>query len=145
MYFLICFIEDAFRGWRDAASSPEGSDAMELAVMKAASQIAANPADPGIAESSVAAAPYNRDYFLREFQKRVGLHAAQVSGTKAHGARYAPARTRLIGRDAKPGELGYDDLIIFHSVVFRRTLTGFRCTACACCVRLAREGKLMEN
>lgn len=142
MYFLICFIEDAFEGWRDAASySPEGSDAMELAVMKAASQIAANPADPSIAESSVAAAPYNRDYFLREFQKRVGRTPRKYQELKRmeramhlleHGLSVASA-----GR-----ELGYDDPYYF-SRMFRRTL-GLSPSEHVRCVRLAREGKLME-
>lgn len=34
--------------------------------------ISANPLDPAIAAKAVDASPYNRDYFLREFQKRAG-------------------------------------------------------------------------
>jgi AraC-like DNA-binding protein len=73
MVLLIAFIEDAFIGWRDSATYlPEGAHALDLAVMKAATMISANPIDPEIATRAVDAAPYNRDYFLREFQRRVG-------------------------------------------------------------------------
>lgn len=73
MYLLIRFVEDAFLAWRDPSPFPAGgADALNLAVMKAVSTISAHPLDPAIAEAAISAAPYNRDYFLREFQKRVG-------------------------------------------------------------------------
>lgn len=73
MYLLIAYIEDAFIGWNDSATyQPEGTDALDLAVMKAVAMISANPLDPDIAEQAVEATPFNADYFLREFKKRVG-------------------------------------------------------------------------
>ncbi|WP_128255748.1 AraC family transcriptional regulator [Falsirhodobacter deserti] len=73
MYLLIRYVEDAFVSWQEHTPYPSGgADGLNLAVMKAVTTISAHPLDPGIVETAIAAAPYNRDYFLREFQKRVG-------------------------------------------------------------------------
>jgi AraC-like DNA-binding protein len=142
MYFLICFIEDAFEGWRDAANYPPGgSDAMELAVMKAASQIAASPADPDIAETTIAAAPYNRDYFLREFQKRVGRTPRKYQELKRM-ERAMHLLDRGLSVAATGRELGYDDPYYF-SRMFKRTL-GLSPREHIRCMQFAREGKLMQ-
>lgn len=73
MYLLIAFIEDAFIGWSaHAAYQAEGADALDLAVMKAAAMISANPLDAEIAAKAVSGSPFNGDYFLREFKTRIG-------------------------------------------------------------------------
>lgn len=73
MVLLIAYVEDAFLGWRaSAAYQPEGADALDLAVMKAAAMISAHPLEPEVAVRAVTQAPYNPDYFLRAFQKRIG-------------------------------------------------------------------------
>ncbi|WP_410218337.1 helix-turn-helix domain-containing protein [Paracoccus sp. (in: a-proteobacteria)] len=73
MVILTEFIEDAFIAWtspRDAAL--DETEGLSMAVMMAATQIAASPLQPGLAEQVVTAAPYNPDYFRREFRRRLG-------------------------------------------------------------------------
>ena len=78
MLLLIAYVEDAFIAWhQDAAYPGTGADAMELAVTKAATMIAAHPLTEGIAARAVAAAPYHADYFQRAFQQRIGLTPRQ--------------------------------------------------------------------
>lgn len=142
MFFLICFIEDAFERWRDSAGyQPEGSDAMDLAVMKAVSQIAANPVDADIAEKSVAAAPYNRDYFLREFQKRVGRTPRKFQELKRM-ERAMHLLERGLSVAAAGRELGYGDPYYF-SRMFKRTL-GLSPREHIRLVQFARDGNLMQ-
>lgn len=121
MVLLIAFIEDAFLGWRDHATyQPEGADAIDLAVMKAATMISANPLENEIAVRAVDAAPYNYDYFLREFQKRVGRTPRKYQELK----RMERAMHFLEGGlsvAAAAAEVGYADPYYF-SRMFKRTL-----------------------
>ncbi|WP_455919116.1 helix-turn-helix domain-containing protein [Ensifer canadensis] len=121
MVLLIAFIEDAFLGWRDHATyQPEGADAIDLAVMKAATMISANPLETDIAVRAVDAAPYNYDYFLREFQKRVGRTPRKYQELK----RMERAMHFLEGGlsvAAAAAEVGYADPYYF-SRMFKRTL-----------------------
>ena len=121
MVLLIAFIEDAFLGWRDHATyQPEGADAIDLAVMKAATMISANPLETDIAMRAVDAAPYNYDYFLREFQKRVGRTPRKYQELK----RMERAMHFLEGGlsvAAAAAEVGYADPYYF-SRMFKRTL-----------------------
>ena len=73
MFLLIEFIEQAFVRWREqSVGTVANPDQLSLAIMVAASQIAADPLNEMISEQVLAAAPYNPDYFKREFRKRVG-------------------------------------------------------------------------
>lgn len=121
MVLLIAFIEDAFLGWRSgAAYQAEGADALDLAVMKAVTTISANPADPDIAARAVEDAPYNADYFLREFQKRVGRTPRKYQEFK----RMERAMHHLesgLSVSATAAEVGYADPYYF-SRMFKRTL-----------------------
>lgn len=121
MLFLIAYIDDAFLGWGDSASwQAEGSDALDLAVMKAAAMISASPLLPGIAEAAVAGAPYNRDYFLREFQKRVGRTPRKYQEFKRMERAMHLLETGL-PVSATASEVGYADPYYF-SRMFKRTM-----------------------
>lgn len=73
MVLALAFIDDAFLGWRqDRSVALEGSDAIDLAVMKAAAAISTAPLLDGVADQAVRDAPYNRDYFQRMFRERLG-------------------------------------------------------------------------
>ncbi|TPE48990.1 helix-turn-helix domain-containing protein [Amaricoccus solimangrovi] len=121
MVLLIAYVEDAFLTWRrDAAYPMEGADAMDLAVMKAATMIAANPLDDGIAREAVEAAPYNPDYFLRAFQKRLGLTPRKYQERR----RMERAMHHLeagLSVAATAAEVGYADPYYF-SRMFKRVL-----------------------
>ena len=129
MVLLIAYVEDAFLGWRDQATfQPEGSDAINLAVMKAASMISAHPLDPGIARKAVENSPYNQDYFLREFQKRMerAMHFLEAGLPVASAA----------------AEVGYADPYYF-SRMFKRTI-GISPREHIARVRQSRHGGLMK-
>lgn len=121
MVLLIAFIEDAFLSWRrDAAYPMEGADAMDLAVMKAATMISANPLAEDAAARAVDSAPYNPDYFLREFQKRIGLTPRKYQERR----RMERAMHHLeagLSVAATAAEVGYADPYYF-SRMFKRTL-----------------------
>lgn len=73
MVLLNAYINAAFLRWKpDAAQPIEGTAGIDLAVMQAASKISAHPLDPAIVQATLSEAPYNRDYFQRSFQKRIG-------------------------------------------------------------------------
>lgn len=73
MFLLTEFIEQAFVGWREQSVGNVGNpDQLSLAIMVAASQIAADPLSENIVMQVLETAPYNLDYFKREFRKRVG-------------------------------------------------------------------------
>ncbi|MDD2870157.1 AraC family transcriptional regulator [Neomegalonema sp.] len=73
MVLLLAFLEEAFLGWR-ADEAPIGDDnRVSAAAAIAATQIAADPLDPQIARRVVASAPYNPDYFRREFRRQTGF------------------------------------------------------------------------
>ncbi|WP_322895252.1 MULTISPECIES: AraC family transcriptional regulator [unclassified Yoonia] len=83
MVILNQFIEDAFLGWQNVQDSAlDQSEGLPMAVMIAATQIAADPLKPGLADSVVADAPYNDTYFRREFSKRLGLTPAKYQEFK---------------------------------------------------------------
>ncbi len=142
MYLLISHVEDAFENWRDTATyQPEGSDAMDLAVMKVASQIAAAPLDPDIAETAVASAPYNRDYFLREFQKRVGRTPRKYQELQRMERAMHLLETG-INVSAAAAEVGYADPYYF-SRMFKR-IVGISPRDHIEKVRRSRDGTLLH-
>ncbi|WP_137133223.1 AraC family transcriptional regulator [Rhizobium sp. FKY42] len=74
MVFLIAYIEAAFIGWRQQVEpAVDNPDALSLAVMVAASRIAAEPLNDSIVDIVLASIPYNLDYFRRVFRRQVGL------------------------------------------------------------------------
>ncbi|MGP9791656.1 AraC family transcriptional regulator [Roseinatronobacter sp. NSM] len=83
MVILNEFIEDAFLGWHNLHDGAlDQSEGLPMAVMMAATQIAAEPLRDRIAEAVVADAPYNDTYFRREFRKRLGLTPAKYQEFK---------------------------------------------------------------
>ncbi len=142
MVLLIAYVEDAFLGWRDqAAFQPEGADAINLAVMKAASMISANPLDPEIAARAVETSPYNRDYFLREFQRRIGRTPRKFQEFKRmeRAMHFLEAGHSV---SAVAAEVGYGDPYYF-SRMFKRTL-GLSPRDHLNRVRQSRHGGLMQ-
>lgn len=74
MVLLIEFLEAAFQGWRPQQEAAlDNSDQLSLAVMVAASRIAADPLDDHIVEQVLESIPYNHDYFRRIFRRQVGF------------------------------------------------------------------------
>lgn len=121
MVLLIAYIDDAFIGWNDRLSfQSEGTEGLDLAVMKAITMISANPLDPEIAGKATDAAPYNRDYFLREFQKRVGRTPRKYQEFKRmeRAMHFLEAGRSVASAGA---EVGYTDPYYF-SRMFKRTL-----------------------
>lgn len=142
MILLIAYIDDAFIGWHErAAYQLEGADALELAVMKAATMIAANPLDPDISSKAIDSSPYNRDYFLREFQKRVGRTPRKYQELKRmeRAMHFLEAGMPVA---AAAAEIGYGDPYYF-SRMFRRTL-GLSPRDHVRRVRQSRHGGLMR-
>ncbi len=83
MFLLIAFIEDAFIAWKHQSESLVNStDGMSLSIMIAATCIIADPLDPDIAERVIADAPYNPDYFKREFRRQIGWTPAKFQELK---------------------------------------------------------------
>lgn len=121
MVLLIAYIDDAFIGWNDRLSfQSEGTEGLDLAVMKAITMISANPLDPEIAGKATDAAPYNKDYFLREFQKRVGRTPRKYQEFKRmeRAMHFLEAGRSVASAGA---EVGYADPYYF-SRMFKRTL-----------------------
>ena len=120
MYLLIAYIEDAFLRWQDRATyQAEGADALDLAVMKAVAMISASPLDTEIAERAVDASPFNADYFLREFKKRVGQTPRKYQELKRMERAMHLLETGMPVATAA-AEVGYGDPYYF-SRMFRRT------------------------
>lgn len=141
MVLLIAFIDDAFLGWVDRPSfQPEGTEGLDLAVMKAITMISANPLDPDIAGRATDAAPYNRDYFLREFQKRVGRTPRKYQEFKRmeRAMHFLEAGLSV---SAAAAEVGYGDPYYF-SRMFKRTL-GLSPRDHMNRIRRSRHGNLM--
>ncbi|MDS7594860.1 AraC family transcriptional regulator [Agrobacterium tumefaciens] len=142
MVLLIAFIDDAFLGWIDRPSfQPEGTEALDLAVMKAVTMISANPLDPDIAATATDAAPYNRDYFLREFQKRVGRTPRKYQEFKRmeRAMHFLEAGLSVASAAA---EVGYGDPYYF-SRMFKRTL-GLSPRDHMNKIRRSRHGNLLQ-
>lgn len=73
MVLLMEFTNEAFIEWREqAVGHVSNPDALSLAIMVAANQIAMDPVRDTLAETVVASAPYNPDYFKREFKRQIG-------------------------------------------------------------------------
>lgn len=73
MFVLIEFLEEAFIDWNTQPVGTIGNaDNISLGIMLAAAQITADPLEEGIAERIVTEAPYNPDYFKREFRRQIG-------------------------------------------------------------------------
>ncbi|NWJ27162.1 AraC family transcriptional regulator [Rhizobium sp. RM] len=142
MVLLIAFIDDAFLGWIDRPSfQPEGAEALDLAVMKAVTMISANPLDPDIALTATEAAPYNRDYFLREFQKRVGRTPRKYQEFKRmeRAMHFLEAGLSVASAGV---EVGYTDPYYF-SRMFKRTL-GLSPRDHMNKIRRSRHGNLLQ-
>lgn len=142
MVILIAYIEDAFLAWRDQrAFVPTRPDQIELSVMVAATRIAANPLEQGLADAVVADAPYNRDYFLREFQKRVGRTPRKFQEFKRmERAMHLLEGGAAVGTAA--AEVGYADPYYF-SRMFKRIM-GLSPKAHIEKVRQSRDGSLLH-
>jgi len=141
MYLLIAYIDDAFLGWRDrAAYQPEGADALDLAVVKAATMIAANPLDGDIAMKAIRASSFNPDYFLREFKKRVGRTPRKYQEFKRMERAMHFLEAGLPVAEAA-AEVGYSDPYYF-SRMFKRTI-GLSPRAHVDRVRRNRHGGLL--
>ncbi len=113
MVFLTEYIEAAFIGWRQQQEvSVDNPDALSLAVMVAASRIAADPLDDGIVEMVLGSIPYNQDYFRRTFRRQVGLTPTKYQEFK----RMERAMGLLAGgRSVKQtaAQVGYSDSYYF--------------------------------
>jgi len=142
MLLLIAYVDDAFIAWRDQrAFLPNRPDQIELSVMLAATRIAADPLDDSIAEAVVEDAPYNRDYFLREFQKRVGRTPRKFQEFKRmERAMHYLESGASVGQTA--AEVGYADPYYF-SRMFKRIM-GLSPRAHMQKVRQSRDGSLLH-
>ncbi|MDR7124635.1 AraC-like DNA-binding protein [Pseudorhodobacter sp. 4114] len=83
MVILNEFIEDAFVSWNTAQTGAlDNSEGLPMAVTMAATQIASDPLQPGLADRVVAGAPYSDVYFRREFRRRLGVTPAKYQEFK---------------------------------------------------------------
>ncbi|MBB3713572.1 AraC-like DNA-binding protein [Limimaricola variabilis] len=142
MVLLIAFLEDAFLGWRaESGAGFDGAQAIDMAVMKAASRISAAPLQSDIVAAALSDAPYNPDYFHRAFRDRTGRTPQQYR----EFCRMERAMHLLEtghGVAATAAELGFADPYYF-SRVFKRTL-GLSPKAHLDCVRQSRDGRLLH-
>lgn len=142
MVLLTAAIEGAFTGWLpSAAGQITGGNAIDVAVMQAASRISAAPLDEGMAEAVIADAPYNPDYFQREFQRRIGRTPRKYQEL----CRMERAMALLeagMNVSAAASEVGYADPYYF-SRMFKRTM-GLSPRDHLRKVRQSREGQLMQ-
>ncbi|WP_417689243.1 AraC family transcriptional regulator [Roseibium sp.] len=119
MFLLISYIDDAFVAWRQHDETIMGKgDALALSVMLAATQISADPLRAGLADSVVEAAPYNPDYFQREFRRRIGWTPRKYQEFKRmERAMHFLESGRSVSESA--AEVGYQDVYYF-SRMFKR-------------------------
>ncbi|QDA36970.1 helix-turn-helix domain-containing protein (plasmid) [Paracoccus liaowanqingii] len=83
MVMLTEFIDDAFIAWTTPGDTGlDDSVGLSMAITVAAAQIAADCLQPGLSERVVAAAPYNPDYFRREFRRSLGSTPAKYQEFK---------------------------------------------------------------
>jgi methylphosphotriester-DNA--protein-cysteine methyltransferase len=101
--------------------------------MKAATMIAANPLDPHISSKAVESSPYNQDYFLREFKKRVGRTPRKYQELKRmeRAMHFLEAGIPVA---AAAAEIGYGDPYYFP-VCFAARLGSVRATMSGVCVK----------
>jgi AraC-like DNA-binding protein len=142
MVLLLAFIDDAFVDWRDQRGfRATRANTIDLSIMVAASRIAARPFDEGIAQRVVADAPFNPDYFLRAFQKRVGRTPKKFQEFKRmERAMHLLETGSSVGATA--AELGYLDPYYF-SRMFKR-ITGMSPRDYVRRVKEGRDGSLMR-
>lgn len=119
MVLLMEFINKAFIGWREqSVGNVNNPGALSLAIMVAANQIALDPFRDAIAEQVVSSAPYNPDYFKREFKRQTGWTPSKFQEFK----RMERAMTLLAsGSNVKHAaqQSGYSDAYYF-SRMFKR-------------------------
>lgn len=83
MVLLMEFTNEAFIEWREqSVGNVNNPDALSLAIMVAANQISMDPVSPTIADHVVQSAPYNPDYFKREFKRQIGWTPAKFQEFK---------------------------------------------------------------
>lgn len=139
MVILTEFIEDAFIAWTSPGASalPE-TEGLSMEITMAATQIAADPLQPGLAERVVAAAPYNPEYFRREFRRKLGSTPAKFQEFKRMevGMHYLESG-RSVAETAHA--LGFADSFYF-SRLFKRHI-GTSPSGWQNQVRLRRDGQ----
>jgi AraC-like DNA-binding protein len=138
MMLLVEFLQDAFLGWREDDAPVTTEDRISVSVAIAAARITADPLEPGLAQQVVEAAPYNPDYFRREFRRQTGYTPAKFQEFKRMERAMALLEGgRPVGEAA--ASVGYPDPYYF-SRMFRRYVgtspSGFKEK-----MRQAREGK----
>ncbi|NVO25314.1 helix-turn-helix transcriptional regulator [Donghicola mangrovi] len=142
MVLLNAYINAAFIRWRpDAAQPIEGTAGIDLAVMQAASKISAHPLDPAIVQATMDEAPYNRDYFQRAFQKRIGRTPRQYQQfcLMERAMQYLEAGHSVTEAAAR---VGYGDPYYF-SRMFKRII-GLSPRAHVERLKLSRSGQLFQ-
>ena len=119
MFLLTSFIDDAFIAWQHQEDGIMAtSDSLALAIMFAATQISADPLNPDVADHVVEAAPYNPDYFHREFRKRIGSTPRKFQEFKRmERAMHFLGSGHSVGQSA--AQVGYQDVYYF-SRMFKR-------------------------
>jgi AraC-like DNA-binding protein len=139
MFLLIEYIEDAFVEWREQSGGPVNNvDGISLSIMIAAAQINADPLNPGVVERVIRAAPYNPDYFKREFRRQIGWTPIKFQEFKRmERAMNLLASGETIAETA--AAIGYSDVYYF-SRMFKRFIgtspTGYKQN-----LQQSREGK----
>lgn len=118
MVILLTMLEDAFLGWREAASdTTQSQDQLSMQIMFVASRLAADPVGSGVDEA-MQSISFNPDYFRRAFRDRFGMTPQKYRELK----RMEFAVSRLgQGHSVKrvAAELGYSDPYFF-SRMFKR-------------------------
>lgn len=142
MVLLNAYINAAFRGWKPAAAGRiEGAAGIDVAVMQAASRISGAPLDPDIAQTALAEAPYNPDYFQREFQRRIGRTPRKYQEfCRMERAMHLLESGHNVGATA--ALVGYSDPYYF-SRMFKRTM-GRSPREHLERISLSRDGRLMH-
>ncbi|OUD08429.1 AraC family transcriptional regulator [Marivivens niveibacter] len=142
LVLLNAWINDAFIRWKpDAAQRIGGTAAIDLAVMQAASDIAAHPLAENVVEQTLDRAPYNRDYFQREFQKRTGRTPRKYQEfCRMERAMHFLESGHSVGETA--ARVGYSDPYYF-SRMFKKTM-GLSPRAHIEKIRLSRSGQLFQ-
>ncbi|WP_159587458.1 AraC family transcriptional regulator [Chelativorans xinjiangense] len=139
MFILIEFLEDAFIAWNAQPVSAVGNaDGISLGIMLAATRITADPLDEDIAERVVADAPYNPDYFKREFRRQIGWTPRKFQEFKRmERAMNLLASGNTVGETA--ALVGYCDVYYF-SRMFKRHI-GTSPAGYKLAVRESQDGK----
>lgn len=121
MVMFNAFIESAFVEWKPTSVyKMDSAAAIDLAVMQAASTISTRSLTPDATEQAIKAAPYNKDYFQREFQKRIGRTPKKYHEfcRMERAMKFLEAGFTVA---AVANEVGYSDPYYF-SRMFKRTI-----------------------